>query len=312
MVTIIIYKLENKINNKVYIGQTIQKLNRRITDHVLKSKKVGKKTVFSAALKKYGIENFNITILDKATSKDELNSKEILWISKYNSVYPNGYNMDKGGNSRSWNELSRKKLSESKIKSEKQIRVKVFKFDKSGHIVDFFRDTKTARENGIKIPMKNILESKTFAIEKDGFIYTTKKELFYKFLKKKKLEVDKEIIYFDKNGKTIGKYKTTLDMERKTKKTNTGISLVLRGKQKVFEDYSFVLYSSAATIDEINNRLNYTMPKAVKKIRMFNDNVDKVFENATMAQKVTGINRQLIAMACKKKSLYKGYNWEYV
>ena len=69
----VIYKFENKINGKVYIGQTIQKLSKRISSHKYPS---GNKNLpIDAAIKKYGIENFSITTIDHANSVEELNEK---------------------------------------------------------------------------------------------------------------------------------------------------------------------------------------------------------------------------------------------
>lgn len=45
---------------------------------------------------KYGIENFNFKILEEC-SKSELNDKERYYIQKYNTLAPNGYNLQKGG-----------------------------------------------------------------------------------------------------------------------------------------------------------------------------------------------------------------------
>ena len=53
----IIYKVTNIINNKIYIGQTIHSLNIRKSQHE-RSHEYGYKTAFSNAIKKYGKENF--------------------------------------------------------------------------------------------------------------------------------------------------------------------------------------------------------------------------------------------------------------
>ena len=49
----VIYKFENKINGKVYIGQTVQKLSKRISSH--KYPGSNKNLPIDAAIKKYGI-----------------------------------------------------------------------------------------------------------------------------------------------------------------------------------------------------------------------------------------------------------------
>lgn len=87
----IIYKLKNKINGKIYIGQTIRSLDERIAEHSRKN------TIISRAIKKYGIENFIVSVIDEGKTIDELNKKEIHWISHYSSVIPNGYNQCYGG-----------------------------------------------------------------------------------------------------------------------------------------------------------------------------------------------------------------------
>lgn len=50
------------------------------------------------ALNKYGIDNFVWEIVEDCNNLDELNNKEVYWISHYNTMVPNGYNMNKGGN----------------------------------------------------------------------------------------------------------------------------------------------------------------------------------------------------------------------
>jgi group I intron endonuclease len=88
----IVYKIENKINGKIYIGQTINLLKNRIIEHIKENKNPIQK-----ALNKYGSESFNITIIDHGNSREDLKEKEIHWISFYNSKVPNGYNITNGG-----------------------------------------------------------------------------------------------------------------------------------------------------------------------------------------------------------------------
>lgn len=87
----IIYKIENKINGKCYIGQTIRNLDERVSEHLRKNYYIGR------ALNKYGLHNFDIDVIDYAESIDELNSKECFYIEKYNSMTPQGYNLCDGG-----------------------------------------------------------------------------------------------------------------------------------------------------------------------------------------------------------------------
>jgi group I intron endonuclease len=89
---LIIYKAENKINGKVYIGKTVYSLEFRINAHAHRTAQP-----FSYALKKYGIENFDISIVDEAETEAELSRKEREWIKKCNCRAPHGYNLTDGG-----------------------------------------------------------------------------------------------------------------------------------------------------------------------------------------------------------------------
>lgn len=93
-----IYKITNKINNKIYIGQVYNKtIYDRFKRHI-KSACPSSNSKIGRAIYKYGAENFVIEEIDRASSLDELNKKEIYWISFYNSTKSDiGYNLTPGG-----------------------------------------------------------------------------------------------------------------------------------------------------------------------------------------------------------------------
>lgn len=86
--------LTNTVNNKKYIGQTIQPFENRLAQHKYKSK--AENLPLYNSIKKYGWDNFKKEIIDHAESKDDLCEKEIYYINKYDTV-KNGYNMTLGG-----------------------------------------------------------------------------------------------------------------------------------------------------------------------------------------------------------------------
>lgn len=108
----IIYKYTNKINNKIYIGQTIRPLEVRHKRHLKDSEHDN--LYFHRALRKYGEENFTLEVIEDNIEKDKLDEREIYWIKYYNSFYLNGkgYNMTEGGK---WGNAPRK-LSDKDIK----------------------------------------------------------------------------------------------------------------------------------------------------------------------------------------------------
>lgn len=91
-----IYKITNKLNNKVYIGQTIQKPIERFYQHCTKKcDKYILNMVIHKAIFKYGKDNFTFEVIEEVP-KQQLNEREEYWIKYYNS-YTDGYNSTKGG-----------------------------------------------------------------------------------------------------------------------------------------------------------------------------------------------------------------------
>ena len=87
-----IYKITNIINNKLYIGQTINPVKDRFKRHINDAFKENPlNTHFARAIRKYGKENFIWEIIDTANSEEELKLKEQYWIRYYDAIN-NGYN----------------------------------------------------------------------------------------------------------------------------------------------------------------------------------------------------------------------------
>lgn len=96
-----IYKWENKINHKCYIGQSIN-LGSRLRHHVNNFKHRRYDSPLYRAFDKYGIESFDVEILYSIENpipdaKLLLDQLEIGYIETYNSYGKNGYNQTRGG-----------------------------------------------------------------------------------------------------------------------------------------------------------------------------------------------------------------------
>ena len=95
----IVYKYTNKINGKIYIGQTIRE-DIRMEQH----RRCDSQSHFHNAIKKYGWDNFEYTIIF-TVEYDDLNivhqlldSVEVKYIDLYDSMNPHkGYNRARGG-----------------------------------------------------------------------------------------------------------------------------------------------------------------------------------------------------------------------
>lgn len=91
-----IYKIENKINGKIYIGQSIA-IKTRWQQHKYEAKTGESQAPLYLALRKYGIENFSFEVLEECP-QELLNEKEIFWIAHYKSNDRDfGYNVLAGG-----------------------------------------------------------------------------------------------------------------------------------------------------------------------------------------------------------------------
>lgn len=101
-----IYKITNKINNKIYIGFTQKTIEDRWRSHIKTAYDITSKdynALFKKAIRKYGADNFFIEEIDNGETLEELKQKEIYWIRYFNSYAFDkngyGYNSTRGGDS---------------------------------------------------------------------------------------------------------------------------------------------------------------------------------------------------------------------
>lgn len=95
-ISMCIYAITNTLNGKIYIGQTRNIAVKRWQNHCTPSNK--SKSGIVGAIRKHGKSVFTFDVIDTAETLEQLNHKEIFWIQHFNSVTPNGYNLDRGGN----------------------------------------------------------------------------------------------------------------------------------------------------------------------------------------------------------------------
>lgn len=113
-----IYCIENIINNKKYIGQSIH-IHRRWSEHKYElNNNFHSNDYLQKAWNKYGADNFKFYIIELC-DVNELDAKEDYYILLYNTINDNyGYNLQAGGGvNRIISEATRYKLSQASKKA---------------------------------------------------------------------------------------------------------------------------------------------------------------------------------------------------
>lgn len=198
----VIYIIRNTTNGLIYVGQTVN-LKRRIKEYRVTSinKKSMKYSIIEAIVE-YGFDNFTFDILDTASSKEELNEKEIYWIKQLKSTKSSiGYNKKTGGKGGLMNKESKERMRESskqfrhteKTKIKKSIPIIVYRdgvFERY-HGSKAFADVIGLARTNVTRAVKNGLKAK------GCYVFYDDKELQDKALEKvmSKKRINKEYIY---------------------------------------------------------------------------------------------------------------------
>lgn len=108
----IIYKITCLISGRLYVGQTRQKLERRMGQHKCDSKRAT--AGIDAAIRKYGWEHFTVEVIETCPV-EQLNEREKFWIAELDCKAPKGYNLTDGGDTAlSMSDESRARMSAAK------------------------------------------------------------------------------------------------------------------------------------------------------------------------------------------------------
>lgn len=163
-----IYKFTNKLTGESYIGQS-RDIHKRYIQHKCRHEKrlhesaPREDTYFHSMLNHYGFCNFDFEIIEECNI-DELNEKEIYYIKKFDTLYPNGYNKDKGGSSSHPNKLSSYEIVYEIIellKTSKLSNVEIGnKYGVSDQTISDINNGRTWRQDKIAYPIRNTFEAK--------------------------------------------------------------------------------------------------------------------------------------------------------
>lgn len=107
-----IYVITNTINDKMYIGQTVQKNPKMRWYAHQYDARTGKKTHLNDSIRKYGVDNFTWEIIDQTDTLDKLNDLEDKWLNHYR-VLTEVYNVREAGGNMLHSTESIEKMRES-------------------------------------------------------------------------------------------------------------------------------------------------------------------------------------------------------
>lgn len=151
-----IYKITNLINNKCYIGKTLNTIQERWREHCSDYKKRDEeKRPLYSAMSKYGIENFKIEEIEQC-NEDIVNDREKYWIEYYGS-FKNGYNATIGGDGRAYIDRELVIKTYNELQNLKKS-AKILNID-TGHL------SKILKENNIEVKSSKEVQNEEYGKE---------------------------------------------------------------------------------------------------------------------------------------------------
>lgn len=307
-----IYKITNLINNKNYIGQSvnIEKRWQRHKNDANNPLSQGYNYPLYKAFRKYGVDNFEFSIVELC-SPEELNDKEIYYIQFYNSYYENnGYNQTLGGDSHG----AERKLSESDILaiydllkntdiSEKEI---AEQFQVGYDVISTINTGKSRYHANTIYPIRKNIRDKNYCID-------CHKEITYNALrcaecnaiahreKNRPNKQELEQLLYDNNG----------NFTQVSKKFNVTDNAIRRWCKSYnlpthSADYKPKRETEPSQLKFFNNE-----PIQIKQIDIKSGEIIKIFKSIKEAERDTGIFH-ISDVINKKRKTAGGYYWDKV
>ena len=102
-----IYLITDTTTGLQYVGQTSQTIKKRFNNHAC-----NKSSLIGQTIKEHGRENFTIDVIEICDTVEQANEREKYHIAKFNTLYPNGLNLTRGGREGGFSEATLKRMSE--------------------------------------------------------------------------------------------------------------------------------------------------------------------------------------------------------
>lgn len=294
----VIYKITNKINNKIYIGQTIN-YEKRMKEHIYgrRNTKNHIEQVIDRAIKKYGVENFLFEKIDNSESQEEIDILERKYIKQYNSLKPNGYNVLKGGREKNgaWN--------------MKEIEI----YDLNGNYIESCESPSEYARINNKYNDSAIRDccNKRILRHKDRiFKWKDDKAKITPYIKPKSAK-SKVVYQYDLYGNFIREYESVTLASEITNTRRIGIVNCVNGNQKSANNFQWS-YHKKEYLEIRKDLLNHSK---LNKIYKIDDNGNIIKEYTTLIEAVLdmGFERKKYKVLWKyinKEKKFNGYYWK--
>lgn len=225
-----IYSITNKLNGKMYIGQTMN-FKKRKKDHICSAREGKIKTHLYISMREYGIDNFKFEIIEDNIDNDKLNERETYYIKKYDT-YHKGYNMTYGG--------------ENITKNNPKVKEKISKIIKKQWEDGFYDYRKTNIQKAMEVAHKNA-SKRTKEMWKN-------EELKKRISKKIGEKLSKPIIAYNENEEILFTSYTKAVEYLKDKGYKAYKEEICRFKNKDKKKYDYY-WKSPETIERVMNQV---------------------------------------------------------
>ena len=306
-----IYKIINTINNKIYIGQSID-IKRRWNDHKSELRRNAHYNIYlQQSWNKYGEENFIFEVIEfnKKFTNEDLNELEIYYIDKLKTFDNNfGYNLTIGGC-----------YNEAKAKS-------VLQFDNLGKIIKEYKSTTEAeKETGInKETIRSNANINKVGKSAGGFVWMYRDDYdkygfntdFYKNYSIKKCF--KKVYQISLDGQILNIFNTIKETVEKTNINKKSIeSCCDRNiiKSKTAGGFIFCYEEEFIELgieNILKTRQKYTSNSKI--VLQYNKDGEFINEYNSVGEagRINGINPSHIAGCCRGiRNTAKGFIWVY-
>jgi predicted GIY-YIG superfamily endonuclease len=318
-----IYKITNKINGKMYIGQTAETIHRRFKRHGYDCKKSN--AHFPRAIRKYGIDNFEVEELEKISCETKeqlyilLQESETRLIEKYNT-FKNGYNSTLGGEGCLGIKMSdsrKQSIRESMESNLQKIRIPILQYDLNGNLIKRHKsilDASNYSGYGRSI-IKQCCENKKVYKKEFLFKYDDETDLNLYDYKIGVHHSSKRIAMYTLNGKFVKEYNSIIDASRENNINHIAIIRNCKGDFKRAGKYQFRYIDEFGEFPKRVIKFNPWVSKHQSPIAMYDKegNLIEVYSMIKEASSILGFYSSEISDVCRNKKQYiHGFRFRYL